>query len=104
MRPLISDQAGALGEFTACTKYPECKYVKHKTTGVNVEDADKAARSSTEIPNAGKIFFGCSNYPDCDFVLVGIGPVDEHMGPECDARHRFYLDGNRSSRSKSAGP
>ena len=33
---------GRYGEFTACTKYPECKYVKHKTTGLKCpKDADK---------------------------------------------------------------
>ena len=61
---------GRFGEFTACTKYPECKYVKHKTTGVKCpKDADKGGEVVERKSKRGKSFFGCSNYPDCDFVL-----------------------------------
>jgi len=61
---------GRFGEFTACTNYPECKYVKHKTTGVPCpKDADKGGEVVERKSKRGKIFFGCSNYPDCDFVL-----------------------------------
>ncbi|MGE3512013.1 MAG: type I DNA topoisomerase [Vicinamibacterales bacterium] len=61
---------GRFGEFTACTKYPECKYIKHKTTGVKCpKDADKGGEIVERKSKRGKIFFGCSNYPDCDFVL-----------------------------------
>jgi DNA topoisomerase-1 len=61
---------GRFGEFTACTKYPECKYVKHKTTGVTCpKDGDKGGEIVERKSRRGKVFFGCSNYPDCDFVL-----------------------------------
>lgn len=61
---------GRFGEFTACTKYPECKYIKHKTTGVKCpKDADKGGDIVERKSKRGKVFFGCSNYPDCDFVL-----------------------------------
>ena len=75
---------GRFGEFTACTKYPECKYVKHKTTGVKCpKDADKGGEVVERKSKRGKIFFGCSNYPDCDFVLWN-RPVDETC-PKCGA-------------------
>jgi DNA topoisomerase-1 len=61
---------GRFGEFTACTTYPVCKYVKHKTTGVACpKDADKGGEVVERKSRRGKTFFGCSNYPDCDFVL-----------------------------------
>jgi len=58
---------GRFGEFTACTNYPNCKYVKMKTTGVPCpKDAgDIVERKSRR----GKVFYGCANYPDCDFTL-----------------------------------
>jgi DNA topoisomerase-1 len=58
---------GRFGEFTACSNYPACKYVKQKSTGlVCPKDAgDVVERKSRR----GKVFFGCANYPDCDFVL-----------------------------------
>jgi DNA topoisomerase-1 len=75
---------GRYGEFTACTKYPECKYVKHKTTGVKCpKDGDKAGEIVERKSRRGKIFFGCSNYPDCDFVLWN-RPVAEAC-PKCGA-------------------
>jgi DNA topoisomerase-1 len=75
---------GRFGEFTACTSYPECKYIKHKTTGVVCpKDADKGGEIVERKSKRGKIFFGCSNYPDCDFVLWN-RPVDEKC-PSCGA-------------------
>ena len=75
---------GRFGEFTACTSYPECKYIKHKTTGVMCpKDSDKGGEIVERKSKRGKIFFGCSNYPDCDFVLWN-RPVDEKC-PGCGA-------------------
>jgi DNA topoisomerase-1 len=58
---------GRFGEFTACSSYPTCKHVKQKTTGVLCpkDDGDIVERKSRR----GKVFFGCANYPDCDFTL-----------------------------------
>ena len=58
---------GRFGEFTACTNYPACKYVKQKSTGLICpkDGGDVVERKSRR----GKVFFGCANYPDCDFVL-----------------------------------
>ena len=75
---------GRFGEFTACTKYPECRYIKHKTTGVECpKDGDKGGDVVERKSRRGKVFFGCSNYPDCDFVLWN-RPVDEKC-PTCGA-------------------
>ncbi len=75
---------GRYGEFTACTKYPECKYVKHKTTGVKCpKDEDKGGEVVERKSRRGKTFFGCSNYPDCDFVLWNRPIVEEC--PKCKA-------------------
>jgi DNA topoisomerase-1 len=58
---------GRFGEFTACTGYPECKYVKLKSTGVVCpkDGGDVVERKSRR----GKVFYGCANYPKCDFTL-----------------------------------
>ena len=70
---------GRFGEFTACTNYPNCKYVKMKTTGVLCpkDGGDVVERKSRR----GKVFYGCANYPDCDFTLWK-RPVAETC-PEC---------------------
>ena len=65
-RNLVIKQ-GRFGEFTACTGYPECKYVKQKSTGVACpkDGGDVVERKSRR----GKVFYGCANYPKCDFTL-----------------------------------
>jgi DNA topoisomerase-1 len=75
---------GRFGEFTACTNYPECKYIKHKSTGVKCpKDGDQGGEVIERKSKRGKTFFGCSNYPDCDFVLWN-RPVNEAC-PKCGA-------------------
>ncbi|MBI3264243.1 MAG: topoisomerase DNA-binding C4 zinc finger domain-containing protein, partial [Acidobacteria bacterium] len=69
------------GEFTACSRYPECKYVKLKGTGVACpKDAGEIVERRSR---RGKVFYGCSNYPDCDFTLWQ-KPIAEKC-PECGA-------------------
>jgi DNA topoisomerase-1 len=72
---------GRFGEFTACTNYPNCKYVKQKSTGVLCpkDSGDIVERKSRR----GKVFFGCANYPDCDFTLWN-RPIPEQC-PDCKA-------------------
>jgi DNA topoisomerase-1 len=72
---------GRFGEFTACSNYPACKYVKQKSTGVLCpkDGGDIVERKSRR----GKVFFGCANYPDCDFTLWN-RPVAEKC-PDCGA-------------------
>jgi DNA topoisomerase-1 len=72
---------GRFGEFTACSNYPACKYVKQKSTGVLCprDGGDIVERKSRR----GKVFFGCANYPDCDFTLWN-RPIPEKC-PDCGA-------------------
>jgi DNA topoisomerase-1 len=71
---------GRFGEFVSCSGYPECKWVKQNFIGVKCpqcadgELAEKKARR-------GNIFYGCSNYPKCDFTSA-FKPVAEKC-PEC---------------------
>jgi DNA topoisomerase-1 len=72
---------GRFGEFTACSSYPTCKYVKQKSTGVACpkDGGDIVERKSRR----GKVFYGCANYPDCDFTLWN-KPIAEKC-PDCGA-------------------
>ncbi|MGE5489150.1 MAG: type I DNA topoisomerase [bacterium] len=73
-------KSGRFGEFTACSNYPACKYVKQKTIGVKCPkcgEADLAERRSRR----GKTFYGCTRYPDCDFVAWQ-KPIAEKC-PQC---------------------
>jgi DNA topoisomerase I len=61
-------KSGRFGRFLACSRYPECKGRKPLavTTGVRCpkDGGDLLERRSRR----GRIFYGCSNYPKCDFT------------------------------------
>ena len=71
---------GRFGEFTACTGYPDCRYVKQKLTGIKCpkDGGDVAERKAKR----GKEFYGCVNYPKCDFTLWN-KPLPDEPCPKC---------------------
>ncbi len=71
---------GRFGEFTACSNYPKCRFVKMKDTGVTCPQCGKG-KIVERRSRRGKVFFGCAAYPDCDFVLWR-RPVDQAC-PDC---------------------
>ena len=73
---------GRYGEYTACSNYPACRYIKLKTTGVACPK-DCGGEIVERKSRRGKTFFGCSNYPKCDFV-VWDRPVLQPC-PKCNA-------------------
>jgi len=66
-KPMVI-KTGRFGRFISCTGYPECKTTKPilKDTGAK---CPKDAGSIVERRSKkGRTFFGCANYPNCDFV------------------------------------
>jgi DNA topoisomerase-1 len=58
---------GRFGRFLACTKYPECKGTKPVSIGVSCPKGC-GGYISEKRSKRGKTFYGCSSYPNCDFV------------------------------------
>jgi DNA topoisomerase I len=71
---------GRYGEFTACSNYPTCKYVKQKTVGVKCPECSEGEVVERRSKR-GKTFYGCSRYPECNFVAWA-KPVAEKC-PDC---------------------
>jgi DNA topoisomerase-1 len=73
-------RSGRSGEFLGCSKFPKCRGTRSMPTGVKCprDGGDIAIRRSKK---RGKAFYGCANYPECDFVLWD-KPVAEKC-PEC---------------------
>jgi DNA topoisomerase I len=71
---------GRTGEFLGCSKFPKCRGTRSMPTGVKCpkDGGELAVRRSKK---RGKPFYGCSNYPTCDFV-VWDKPVPEEC-PSC---------------------
>ena len=74
---------GRFGPFTSCSDYPKCKYIKPKTIGVPCPRADCGGELTERRTKRGKAFYGCANYPDCDFV-VWQKPIPEKC-PQCNS-------------------
>ncbi|MFN2460376.1 MAG: type I DNA topoisomerase, partial [Candidatus Velthaea sp.] len=66
-RPMVI-KTGRFGKFISCTGYPECKTTRPilKETGVACpKDGGMIVERKSR---KGRTFFGCANYPKCDFV------------------------------------
>jgi len=50
---------GRYGEFTACSNYPNCKYVKRKTLGIPCPKPGCKGELLEKKSRKGKIFYGC---------------------------------------------
>jgi DNA topoisomerase I len=75
---------GRFGKFMACSNYPECKNTKPilQKTGMKCPkcgEGDVIIRKTKR----GKIFYGCSSYPKCDFVSWN-KPTGE-LCPQCNS-------------------
>jgi DNA topoisomerase-1 len=83
----MSIRTGRYGEFLSCSGYPECKNAKPVPLGV---PCPKCAGDIIEIRSkkrGGKAFYGCANYPKCDFK-VWQKPIKEAC-PQCN--HPFLV-------------
>ena len=70
-------KVGRFGKFIACPGYPECKNVKKYVQKLGIK-CPKCGDGDVIIKTTKRktIFYGCSNYPKCDFVSWN-EPVDE---------------------------
>ncbi len=76
---------GRFGEFVSCGGYPKCKYIKQNTIGVTCPQCGKGDIAEKKA-RRGNVFYGCTNYPKCDFTS-NYKPVAQEC-PEC---HSAYL-------------
>jgi len=81
---------GPYGEFTACSGYPYCKYIKKApkkevvSTGFEClvcHEGEIVERTATRGRSKGKTFYACNRYPKCKTTYSGL-PTGE-VCPEC---------------------
>lgn len=84
-------KSGRFGKFLACPGYPECKNTKPMPEDEVKQPCPKCGgKLVKKTSKKGKRFYGCSNYPECDFAAPGI-PTGEKC-PECGS---FIISGVR---------
>jgi DNA topoisomerase-1 len=85
-KPLVKKR-GRFGEFIACSGYPECRYTRAILAVIGVKCPKCGETAGGDIvrrrSKKGKTFFGCSRYPDCDYVSWN-QPTGEKC-PDCGA-------------------
>lgn len=68
---------GRFGKFLACSNFPDCRNTKAivEDLGITCPQCGKGTLIKRKSKR-GRIFYGCSTYPECDFVLWN-EPVDK---------------------------
>ncbi|MDD5172995.1 MAG: type I DNA topoisomerase [Patescibacteria group bacterium] len=81
--PLVI-KMGRFGKFLACTGFPKCKYTQSLNQNnsnnetINVPCPKCNGEIVKKRTRKGKFFYGCSNWPKCDFALW-----DEPLNEKC---------------------
>ena len=90
-KPMVKKD-GRFGTFLACTGYPECKHTESvnggqgsREIGIKCPEADCSGTIVERRSKRGKIFYGCSRYPDCTFASWD-KPVDKSC-PDCESKY-----------------
>lgn len=84
---------GKFGQFVACSGYPQCKYIKPVIASFKCTTCKKG--DVVQKSWKGKKFWGCSNYPDCNFSISG--DIEEVPCSKCKVPYmlkRYDKDGN----------
>ncbi len=71
-------KTGRFGKFLACPGYPECKTTKPLVEETNATCPDCGAKVIGKKSKKGYQFYGCSNYPNCNFMTW-----DKPTGENC---------------------
>lgn len=58
---------GKFGKFLSCSRFPACKGMKRMSTGVRCPKCKQGDIRELKSKK-GRVFYGCSKYPQCDFV------------------------------------
>lgn len=74
-------KSGRFGKFIACPGYPECKNIKNIVIETGADCPKCGGKVIEKKSRKGRVFYGCSNYPNCDFVSWN-EPVNEKC-PQC---------------------
>ena len=84
-------RSGRFGKFLACPNYPTCKNTKPLPEDEVNEPCPKCgAKLLKKVSKKGKKFYGCSNYPNCDFASPGIP-----TGEKCSECGSYIIKGIR---------
>jgi DNA topoisomerase-1 len=59
---------GRFGKFISCSNFPECRYTEAWLEKIGVRCPKDQGELVERKTRKGRVFFGCANYPTCDFT------------------------------------
>ncbi len=84
---------GKYGEFIACSNYPSCTYIHKEKVGMDCPRENCQGDIIVKKSKRGRVFYGCSAYPKCDFVSW-----DRPTGkpcPQCNEKTTYLKERKR---------
>lgn len=88
-KPMVI-KSGRFGEFLACTGFPDCKNTQPlPAAAIEAKCPECSSDLIQKKTRKGKVFFGCSTFPACDFASWD-KPVNTPC-PDCGASLLFEL-------------
>ncbi|HXN05461.1 MAG TPA: type I DNA topoisomerase [Nitrospiria bacterium] len=79
-------KVGRFGRFLACSNYPDCKNTKPISLGVKCPREGCNGEATQKRSKRGRVFYGCTAYPKCDFALW-----DRPVARECPQCHAPFM-------------
>lgn len=79
-------KTGRFGRFMACSAYPDCKNTKAITLGIKCPKDGCSGDIIEKQTKGRRLFYGCSNYPKCDFASW-----DMPAKVECPTCHHPFM-------------
>ena len=89
---------GRYGKFIGCSNYPTCKYTRPIVEDTGVKCPKCGGRIIKKRSRRGKVFYGCENWPKCDFVTW-----HEPINVTCPKCGSVLVKANKST-AKCANP
>ncbi len=59
---------GRFGKFISCSGFPDCRYTEPWLEKIGVRCPKDGGEIAERKTRKGRIFYGCANYPNCDFT------------------------------------
>jgi DNA topoisomerase-1 len=79
----LTERWGRFGKFIACSRYPECKYIKKTPPRLLDEKCPQCDKPLAERSGRFGLFKACSGYPECRYIKKEEAGPDMKPGEAC---------------------
>lgn len=71
-------RTGRFGKFLSCSRFPACKFTKPYVEETGLTCPKDGGNIIIKKTRKGRKFYGCSNYPNCDFAAWKLEDIKQH--------------------------